>query len=101
MLNKLIFAADRSNALFAQMTPAQTGFNAVIFLLGSLLIIFHFWMLINCLVKPVRNKLVWFLGMFFLGPLVSIIYYFVGRKTNDSVIEQWDGPVPRSQPPVQ
>jgi hypothetical protein len=102
LLPTLIFAVTNSQDLFPQSTPAQVGANTLIFLFGALLVlgllVLYIWMLIHCLVKPVKNKWAWFFAMFFLGPIVSIIYFFTGRKNLETPIQPDIGIAPPAQP---
>lgn len=52
----------------------------VIFLIFSPLGIFWLWMLIDCIKRPIENKVVWILVIVLVGLLGAILYFFIERK---------------------
>ena len=55
------------------------GFGIFGFILLAL-VIFWLWMLIDVLSNQEKDKIVWFLVVFFLNGLGAILYYFIARK---------------------
>ncbi|MBD3155280.1 MAG: hypothetical protein GF368_01340 [Candidatus Aenigmarchaeota archaeon] len=65
--------------------PLITGLGiAGLGLLGLLLVILSFvfwlWMLIDCLQRRFRDKLVWVLVLILLGPLGALLYLFLVKN---------------------
>jgi hypothetical protein len=60
------------------------GFGAIVmWLFGILVTVFWIWMLIDCLTSsmPANEKILWFLVIFFLPLIGSLIYYFTHRPS--------------------
>lgn len=72
------------------------GFFLVFMVIMLLLFIFWLWMLIHAASKPIENKAVWIILMVLLGPIVSIIYYFVVKRK----FVETAPPTPVQQPPT-
>jgi hypothetical protein len=64
----------------ARLIPLVAGFGLLGGLLGLLAFGFWLWMLIDCLKRSFKDKLLWVLIMIFLGPLGSILYFFLVKN---------------------
>jgi hypothetical protein len=56
--------------------------GAIIFLPLMILSIFWFWMLIDAAVRPIQNKVIWVLVIFFFNMLGALIYFFSVRRSH-------------------
>lgn len=102
MLNRIVIIAEVQQNLFPEPTLGEKAFNISLFVIGILLVVFYFWMLIDTLVRPIKHKLLWFLVVFFLGPLAAIVYFFTGRKhLKDEANGPAGSPPQESQTPLQ
>ena len=68
-------------------------YGAVLWLLWLLATIFYIWMLVHAISKPIPNKIVWILVIFFLSPVWAIVYYFaIKRNFNEWVTNTTTSP---------
>ncbi len=47
----------------------------------ALILYFEIWMLVDVILRPVKHKVWWIIGMILLHPIVAIIYFFTARRT--------------------
>lgn len=55
-------------------------YGAVLWLFWLIWTIFYIWMLVHAISKPIPNKIVWILVIFFLSPIGMIVYYFAIKR---------------------
>jgi hypothetical protein len=79
-MNVFRLAQDPPENLFAEPTPVGQAMSILWFLLGAFFIFFYFWMLVDTLARPIKNKALWFVVVLVTGPIGAIIYFFTGRK---------------------
>lgn len=61
-------------------------YGVIFGLIWLLATIFYIWMLVHAISKPIPNKIVWILVIFFLSPIWAIVYYFaIKRNFNEWV----------------
>ena len=63
-----------------RLFPVFAGLGLLGGLLGIILFGFWLWMLIDCLKRKFKDKIVWVVVMILLGPLGSILYYFLVKN---------------------
>jgi hypothetical protein len=63
-----------------RLFPIIAGFGLLGMLLGLLGFAFWLWMLIDCLQRKFKDKLIWVLVLVFLGPLGALLYFFLVKK---------------------
>ena len=62
------------------------GLILIFGIIGILIFVFWLWMLIDCLRRKFKDKLLWVLVIIFAGIIGAILYYFlVKRKTRSTV----------------
>lgn len=77
---------------------ALGGFFIVMMVILVVLFALWLWMLIHAASKPIENKAMWIVLMVLVGPIVSIVYYFVVKRKMD---KQATAVVPQQpMPPV-
>jgi len=55
-------------------------YGLILGVIGLLSTIFYIWMLVHAISKPIPNKVVWILVIFFLSPIGMIVYYFAIKR---------------------
>ena len=59
------------------------GFFIVMMVILVVLFALWLWMIIHAASKPIENKAMWIVLMVLVGPIVSIVYYFVVKRKMD------------------
>lgn len=68
----------------------------VLGIIGLVATIFYIWMLVHAITKPIPNKIIWILVIFFLSPIWAIVYYFAIKRH----FNEWIGTVSTSSQTV-
>jgi len=58
-------------------------FFIFIMIVGFITFAIWLWLFIDAIRFEKENLILWLLGMFFIGPLVSIVYFFVRKRPRD------------------
>lgn len=67
------------NTLFGLGRGLYAVIMLLLFILIPCILIFTVWMFFDCLFRPVKDKILWLLVIFFLSVLGAILYYRIGR----------------------
>jgi len=63
-----------------RLFPIIAGFGLLGMFLGLLGFAFWLWMLIDCLQRKFKDKLIWILVLVFLGPLGAVLYFYLVKN---------------------